>query len=135
MKVSRTSRLNGEYQKEISEIIRRMKDKAPDLKGLVSVTEADVAPDLKTAYVYVSIYAKNDEETKRSFEILQENAGYIRHELSQVMRMRTVPALTFRMDKSMVYGAKMDELFKNITYSTPVENAENADENNTNDNK
>lgn len=135
MKVSRTSRLNGEYQKEISEIIRRMKDKAPDLKGLVSVTEADVAPDLKTAYVYVSIYAKNDEETKRSFEILQENAGYIRHELSQVMRMRTVPALTFRMDKSMVYGAKMDELFKNITYSTPVENAENTDENNTNDNK
>lgn len=128
MKVSRTSRLNGEYQKEISEIIRRIKDKAPDLKGLVSVTETDVAPDLKTAYVYVSIYAKNDAETKRSFEVLQENAGYVRHELSQVMRMRTVPALTFRMDKSMVYGAKMDELFKKITYSTPDENDESKDE-------
>ena len=46
MKVSRTSRLNGEYQKEISEIIRRLKDKTPDLKGIVSVTEMDVAPDL-----------------------------------------------------------------------------------------
>ena len=114
MKVSRTSRLNGEYQKEISVLLRRLKDRNPDFKGLVSVTEADVAPDLKTAYIYVSIYAKNEEETKRSFEILQENAGYIRHELSQVMRMRTVPALTFRMDKSMVYGAKMDELFKSI---------------------
>lgn len=114
MKVSRTSRLNGEYQKEVSEIIRRLKDRTSGLNGLISVTEADVAPDLKTAYIYVSIYAKNEEETKRSFEILQENAGYIRHELSQVMRMRTVPALTFRMDKSMVYGAKMDELFKSI---------------------
>jgi ribosome-binding factor A len=50
---------------------------------------------------------------------LQENAGFIRHQLSQVMRMRTVPALTFRMDGSMVYGAKMDELFKKISYSTP----------------
>lgn len=124
MKVSRTSRLNGEYQKEVSEIIRRMKDRTPDLKGLISVTEADVAPDLKTAYIYVSIYAKNEEETMRSFAVLQENAGFIRHELAQVMRMRTVPSLTFRMDKSMVYGSKMDELFKKITYSTPADNDE-----------
>jgi ribosome-binding factor A len=114
MKVSRTSRLNGEYQKEISEILRRVKDRTPDLKGLVSVTEVDVAPDLKTAYVYVSIYGAGTEDTQRSFEALQENAGFIRHELSQVMRMRTVPALTFRMDGSMSYGAKMDELFKKI---------------------
>ena len=114
MKVSRTSRLNGEYQKEVSEILRRLKDRAPDLKGLISVTEADVAPDLKTAYIYVSIYGTSETETKRSFEILQENAGFVRHELSQVMRMRTVPAITFRMDKSMEYGSKMDELFKKI---------------------
>ena len=114
MKVSRTSRLNGEYQKEISEIIRRLKDRAPDFKGLVSITEADVAPDLKTAKIYVSIYASTEQEKARSFEILQENAGYIRHQLSQVMRMRTVPSLTFLWDGSMTYGAKMDELFKKI---------------------
>ncbi len=122
MKVSRTSRLNGEYQKEISQILRRIKDKASDFKGLVSVTEVDVAPDLKTAYVYVSIYAAGSEaDTKRSFEILQENAGYIRHELAQVMHTRTVPSLTFRMDGSMSYGAKMDELFKSITYTTSAD--------------
>lgn len=114
MKVSRTSRLNGEYQKEISAILPRVKDRTPDFKGLVSVTEADVAPDLKTAYVYVSIYGVSEEQSARTFAILQENAGFIRHELAQVMRMRTVPALTFRLDKSMSYGAKMDELFKRI---------------------
>ncbi|MBQ8283816.1 MAG: 30S ribosome-binding factor RbfA [Clostridia bacterium] len=119
MKVSRTSRLNGEYQKEVSAIIRRLKDREIELKGLISVTEADVAPDLKTAIIYVSIYGGKEEETKRSFEILQENAGFIRHELARVMHTRTVPMLTFRMDGSMVYGAKMDELFKSITYSTP----------------
>ena len=129
MKVSRTSRLNGEYQKEISMIIRTLKDRAPDFKGLVSVTEADVAPDLKTAYVYVSIYGVNEKESKRTFEILQENAGYIRHELAQVMRMRTVPALTFRMDGSMGYGAKMDELFKKISASTPAKQEEDEEDN------
>ncbi len=128
MKVSRTSRLNGEYQKEISAIIRNLKDRAPDFKGLVSVTEADVAPDLKTAYIYVSIYGVNEADSKRTFQILQENAGYIRHELAQVMRMRTVPALTFRMDGSMGYGAKMDELFKKITYSTPTEETTDDEE-------
>ncbi|MBO5412184.1 MAG: 30S ribosome-binding factor RbfA [Clostridia bacterium] len=114
MKVSRTSRLNGEYQKEVSEIIRRLRDCEPQLKGLISVTEADVAPDLKTAYIYVSIYGVNEEESKCTFERLQQCAGHIRHELSQVMRMRTVPAITFRLDGSMTYGSKMDELFKKI---------------------
>ncbi len=121
MKVSRTSRLNGEYQKEISEIIRRMKDRTPSLKGMISVTEADVAPDLKTANIYVSIYGVNEEEARISFATLQEKAGYIRHELAQVMRMRTVPALTFKADVSMAYGSKMDELFKSITYTTTAD--------------
>ncbi len=124
MKVSRTSRLNGEYQKEISAIIRRMKDRTPDLKGLISVTETDVAPDLKTANVYVSIYGVTEEEAKRSMAALQQGAGFIRHELSQVMRMRTVPSLTFKWDGSMSYGSKMDEIFKGLTYSTPEEPTE-----------
>ena len=115
MKVSRTSRLNGEYQKEISEIIRtKLKDRVPDLKGLVSVTEADVAPDLKTAKIYVSIYATDPEQQKRSFQALCDHAGLIRKELAAVMKMRTVPALTFLWDSSMAYGSKMDELFKKI---------------------
>ena len=115
MKVARTSRLNGEYQKEISAIISgKLKNRDPRLSGLISVTEADVAPDLKTANVYVSIYSGSEETKKRDFMILQENAPFIRHELAQVMRMRTVPAITFKWDKSMEYGSKMDELFKKI---------------------
>ena len=125
MKISRTSRLNGEYQKEISAILRKVKDRNPQMKGLISVTETDVAPDLKTAYVYVSIYGTTETETKDTLSLLQGNAGFIRHELAQVMRMRTVPALTFRLDKSMVYGAKMNELFKKINV-TP--NSEETDE-------
>lgn len=115
MKISRTARLNGEYQKEISAVISgALKDKEPQLKGLISVTEADVAPDLKTAKAYISIYASNEQEKLRSFDIICQNAGFIRHELSQVMRMRTVPTITFLWDGSMTYGAKMDELFKKI---------------------
>ncbi len=124
MKVSRTSRLNGEYQKEISVILRRLKDRAPQVKGMISVTEADVAPDLKTANIYVSIYGVSEEEAKTTFKALQDNAGFVRHELAQVMRMRTVPSLTFRLDGSMGYGSKMDELLKGLTYSTTPDEEE-----------
>ncbi len=133
MKVSRTSRLNGEYQKEISEILRRMKDRQPDLKGIISVTEADVAPDLKTANIYISIYAKSEEEKLRSFAVIKELAGQIRHELSKVMKMRTVPALSFRMDGGMEYGSKMDELFKKIREQDAQKAKNDADENGEDD--
>ena len=115
MKGQRQSRVGSEYRKEISSIISGpLKNQEPDLKGLISVTEVDVAPDLKTAKVYVSIYAAGKEEEKRTFEILQENAGFIRHELSLVMRMRTVPQLTFLRDASMEYGSKMDSLLSGL---------------------
>ena len=115
MKGQRQSRVGSEYRKEISSIISgQLKDKEPDLKGLISVTEVDVAPDLKTAKVYVSILGANREDEQRTFEILQENAGFIRHELSLVMRMRTVPQLTFLRDGSMEYGSKMDSLLSGL---------------------
>ena len=112
--MKRTDRLNSEYQKEISAILSGpLKNKEPNLKGIISVTEADVAPDLKTAKIYLSIYAP-EEERERTFAPIKENAGFVRKELARVMRMRTVPFLTFLFDESMEYGSKMDELFAKI---------------------
>lgn len=135
MKISRTARLNGEYQKEISAIISgKLKNRDPRLTGLISVTEADVAPDLKTANIYVSVFSASEEQKKLDFSILKENAAFIRHELSKVMRMRTVPALTFKLDESMDYGSKMDELFKKIhkdePQATAPQSTEESDEKN-----
>ena len=135
MKISRTARLNGEYQKEISAIISgKLKNRDPRLTGLISVTEADVAPDLKTANIYVSVFSASEEQKKLDFSILKENAAFIRHELSKVMRMRTVPALTFKLDESMDYGSKMDELFKKIhkdePQATAPQSTEDSDEKN-----
>lgn len=115
MKPSRTERLDSEYRKQIAAILAGpLKNHDPRITGIVSVTEADVAPDLKTAKIYVSVYATNEEAQKNTFRAIVENAGFIRHELSLVMRMRTVPALTFLPDESMAYGSKMDELLAGL---------------------
>lgn len=116
----RTDRLDSEFRKEIAAVLSGpLKDREPELTGIISVTEADVAPDLKTAKIYVSIYAKTPEAKKRSFALIRENAGFVRRELAKVMRMRTVPFLTFLEDGSMEYGSKMDELFAQIRVNDP----------------
>ncbi len=115
MKSTRTQRLDSEVRRAVSEIVAGpLKNREPSLRGIISVTEADVAPDLKTAKIYVSILAAEEGEKKESFRILKENAGFVRHELSQMMRMRTVPSLTFLEDGSMEYGSKMDALLSGL---------------------
>lgn len=111
----RVERLGSEFRKEIAAILSGpLKNKEPELCGLISVTEADVAPDLKTAKIYVSVFAKTEEEKRNSLAIIRANAGFVRKELAGVMRLRTVPELTFLPDDSMEYGAHMDELFAKL---------------------
>lgn len=111
----RSQRINSEFQREISAIISGpLKNKEPEIRGIVSVTGADVAPDLKTAKIYVSVLSNDREEERRTFALIKENAGFIRHELASVMRMRTVPELTFLADGSMAYGSHMDELLNSL---------------------
>ena len=95
-------------------ISRRLRDRVPQLSAIISVTGADVAPDLKTAKIYVSIYDTSEEKKLASFETIKENAGFIRHELAGMLRIRTVPALTFILDGSMEYGAHIDEILNKL---------------------
>ena len=115
MKGLRKERLASEFQKAVYEVIsRRLRDRVPQLSAIISVTGADVAPDLKTAKIYVSIYDTSEEKKLASFETIKENAGFIRHELAGMLRIRTVPALTFILDGSMEYGAHIDEILNKL---------------------
>lgn len=115
MKSTRGERLSGEFQKEISSVIStKLRNKFPELSAIISVTEADVAPDLKSAKIYISVFDTDEAKSKNSFEIIKQNAGYIRHELAQVMHIRTIPELRFHIDESMEYGAKIDKILNGL---------------------
>lgn len=115
MKSARGERLSGEFQKEISSVIsNKLRNKFPELSAIISVTEADVAPDLKSAKIYVSIFDTDKERAANSFEIIKQNSGFIRHELAQVMKIRTMPELRFHSDESMEYGSKIDKILSGL---------------------
>lgn len=115
MKSLRGERLSAEYQKAVYEVIsKKLKYKTDKIKGIVSVTKADVSPDLKNAKIFISVLGKDKEESKATFEAIKEHAGFIRYELAHMMQMRTVPELHFLWDDTMEYGDKIDRLIQSI---------------------
>lgn len=125
MKSLRGERLSAEYQKAVYEVIsKKLKYKTDKIKGIVSVTKADVSPDLKNAKIYISVLAKNEQESRETFEEIGKNAGFIRYELAHMMQMRTVPELHFFWDDTMEYGDKIDKLIKKLSEEEKGEKAD-----------
>ena len=112
----RSDRLNSEMRKVIADIIEN-KLKDPRITEMVSVMSVDVAKDLKTAKVYLSVFG-DSEKCASTFEAVKNAAGFIRRELSSVFsELRSVPALDFKMDTSMEYSSKIDALLEDIKHS------------------
>lgn len=110
----RIDRINGEMQKSISDIINN-KIKDPRVVGkMISVLSVNCAKDLKTAKVYLSIYGDKTEQ-KKTFEGICNCAGFIRKEMSLYFNdIRTIPQLSFFLDDSMEYSAKIDSILEKL---------------------
>ena len=104
----KNTRINGEVMKELSKIIRE-EIKDPRVGMLTSITRVEVAPDLKTAKVYISTLDKNNtiEETVKA---LANAEGFIRHRLAESVNLRNTPHFTFIADHSIEYGVHMNKL-------------------------
>lgn len=104
-------RINGEVQKVISEAIRFSKD--PRISPMTSVMDVEVAPDLKTCKVWISVMG-NDEDRLRTEEGLKSAAGYIRSIVAKELNMRNTPELRFIMDDSIEYAINMSKIIDEV---------------------
>ena len=103
---NKNKRINGEVQKVISEAIRYSKD--PRISPMTSVMDVEVAPDLKTCKVWVTVMG-DDEDRQRTEEGLKSAAGYIRSTVAKQLNMRYTPELRFIMDDSIEYDINMSK--------------------------
>lgn len=108
---NRLGRIDEELKKEISNIINYEMNN-PKITGLISVTRAKITPDLKYAQIYVSIL--NSKNVKETLANLKKSSGYIRTEIAKRINLRITPELIFILDDSMEYGAKIDQILKEI---------------------
>ena len=109
---NKNRRINGEVQKVISEAIRYSKD--PRISPFTSVMDVEVAPDLKTCKVWVTVMG-NEEDRERTLEGLKSAAGYIRSTLAKELNMRYTPEIRFIMDDSIEYAINMSKKIDEIT--------------------
>jgi ribosome-binding factor A len=95
----------------LTDIIRR-EVKDPRI-GFFSITHVDVPPDLRTARVYVSVLG-TEEERQNTQDALHSAAKFIRFHLKPRLRMRQIPELEFRDDRSMEYAQQISERMEEI---------------------
>ena len=106
----RRGRINDEMQKELSALLREIKD--PRVSGaMVSITAAQVTPDMKSATVYFSVLGGDPKETKKG---LDSAKGFIRREIAARLNLRNTPEFNFVFDDSIRYGAHISKLLEDI---------------------
>lgn len=121
----KNTRINAEVKKELSILIsREIKD--PRINPLTTVLDVVVAPDLKTAKVYVSVMG-DDESRKDTIQGLKSASPFMRSQLARNLNLRNTPELTFVMDNSIEYGINMSKLIDEIN-SKASNSSEDNDE-------
>ena len=111
MSSNRIGRINEEIQKELSSLLRKVKDpRVADT--MISVTHVETTPDLRYAKVYVS-FLEND-RAKDAMKGLQSAGGWLRRELGHALQLRYTPELVWELDDSITYGAHMLELINSL---------------------
>jgi ribosome-binding factor A len=81
--------------------------------ALCTVSEIALSPDGKTARVFLQVQG-DERESHQTVTAINAAKGYIRRELLERMGVRHVPDLTFVLDRSHEYGARIDELLGRI---------------------
>ena len=109
----KNTRINGEVQRELANIIRGgIKD--PRISPLTSVVAVEVAPDLKTCKAYISVLG-DGEAQKATLAGLKSAEGYIRRELAHTVNLRNTPEIRFILDQSIEYGVHMSKIIDEVT--------------------
>lgn len=109
MASNRIERINEEIQRELSALLRTLKD--PRLQsGLLTVTHVDTTSDLRYSRIFVSALDKSQE--KDMMRGLKSAAGYLRRELGAALRLRYTPELQFLADDSIQQGAHILEMLR-----------------------
>lgn len=121
MASNRISRINEELQRELSDLIRALKDPRVQ-QSMISVTKVEATGDLRYAKVYISVLDKD--KARETLKGLKSAGGFLRREIAARLQLRYTPELVFVEDDSIAYGARMFDLLKSLD----IREDENHDE-------
>lgn len=107
----RINRINDDIMRELSGLIRTLKD--PRVQGMISITRTETTADLRYCTVYVSPLDKGD--VKEVIKGLKSASGFLRRELGHNMSLRYTPELIFVADDSIERGTRIIKMINDIS--------------------
>ena len=111
MASNRINRINEEIQKELSSLLRTVKD--PRVQDtMISITRVETTPDLRYTKVYVSFLPS--EKAEEALKGLKSAAGFLRRQLGTNLKLRYAPEIVWALDDSITYGARMLALINSL---------------------
>jgi len=113
----RLQRVRELLKREIGEAVRREFHVSD--AGLITVNDVDVAGDLKSAVVFVSILGNADQQ-KRGFQLLTEHRARIQSLVARSIILKYTPALKFVFDDSIVRGNKVLQIIEELEKTAPA---------------
>lgn len=119
----RIEKINGQIQRELSLIIQQKIKDSRLKKDTLSITQVKAAPDLKTATVYISTFG-TAEEKQEVLQLLDNAKGFLRRDLGKVLKVHSIPALTFKLDDSVEYGMHIEEILAGLKQQKGVSDNE-----------
>jgi ribosome-binding factor A len=96
---------------ELSDLLRR--ELQDPRVGFVTITGVEVSPDLRNARVHVSCYG-DEQAQQESIRALRHAAGFLRRALNERVRLRTIPQLDFRLDRSMAEAEQVQRALRQL---------------------
>ena len=114
----RIQRVRELLKREIGEAVRREFHVSD--AGLITVNDVDVAGDLKSAVVFVSILGNADQQ-KRGFQLLTEHRTRIQSLVARSIILKYTPALKFVFDDSIVRGNKVLQIIEELEKTAPAD--------------
>jgi len=121
MASNRINRINEEIQKELSSLLRTVKD--PRVQDtMISITRVETTPDLRYTKVYVSFL--QEDKAQGAMAGLKSAAGFLRRQLGSNLKLRYAPEIVWSLDDSITYGAKMLNLINSLNVKHDDEEAE-----------
>ncbi len=103
---NRGFRIADQIQRDLSELIRELKD--PRI-GMVTLQAVEVSPDYAHAKVFFSVLVGDVAETEAA---LNEAAGFLRNGLFKRLQIHTVPTLHFQFDRTTERAAELSALIQ-----------------------
>jgi len=114
----RLQRVRELLKREIGEAIRR--EFHVSEAGLITVNDVDLAGDLKSATVFISILGNPDQQ-KRGFQLLNEHRIRLQGFISKAVVLKYTPKLKFAFDDSIVRGNRVLQIIEELEKTSPAE--------------